>query len=449
MSHYKDEAKEASHAKMKRMGLHGKQKDASFDDVHPYDGVPQLDSGLAGMKPVGKQRFRRGGKVAHAIGKEHKGHLGHKPRKKADGGGLRSESTQMALANRRYEDAKAANEANVKDPSLFSLAKIPFSVVNKGFAASDRDTAKKETGMAAGGFAGNPNARKIVAALAMRKKRAGLPYAPPGRSMGAMPPMPMMGRKKGGSVHEDVAEDKNLIKSMVKPESLKHRAHKNEGGELWDAMKKAHENLRSVHMNPNSSKQDIVNATKASRATKDAYKAPSEGTLKTRAAGDYWMRDEKCWGGRSKRASGGRTGKGKATINIMVGAPHDTMAPAFNGGGGGSPPQQPMQPKPPGPPMQPQGPMGGPPPMQPPMMPPMMPPGGGGMPGMPGGQPPMGGGAPMGGMPGAGKPPMMPMGRKSGGRTIHQETEYGSGSGLGRLEKTKWPLAGATRKGGK
>lgn len=74
----------------------------------------------------------------------------------------------------------------------------------------------------------------------------------------------------------------------------------------------------------------------------------------------------------------------------------------------------------------------------------------GGMPGMPMGAPPMGGGAPMGGMPGAGRPPMPPgmnpMMRKSGGRIfVHQETEYGSGSGLGRLEKTKWPVAGSKK----
>ena len=380
MSHYKDEAKAASHAKAKRMGLHDKQKDATFDDVHPYDGVPQLDSGLAGLRPVGKQRFRRGGKVAHAEGNAAKKNLGHRPRKKADGGGLRSESTQMALANRKYDDAKAANEANVKDPSLASLFKIPSSFANYASAASNRDATAKETGpypKAGGGALGGPNAKKIVAALAMRKKRVGLPYAPPGRGLGSLPPVPMMGRKKGGSVHEDVTEDKKLIKSMVKGEALKHRKH---GG-----------------------------------GTKHEH-------------------EEMCWGGRSKRATGGRA-KGKTSINIMIGQPQGGQEAM----GGGSPPQQMMPPKPPGPPpAPPMPPMGGPPGGMPPM---------GGMPGMMGGMPTMGSGAPMGGMPGA-RPPM-PMGRKSGGRTIHQETEYGSGSGLGRLEKTKWPLAGESKKGGK
>ena len=144
--------------------------------------------------------------------------------------------------------------------------------------------------------------------------------------------------------------------------------------------------------------------------------------------------EEMCWGGRSKRATGGRA-KGKTSINIMIGQPQGGQEAM----GGGSPPQQMMPPKPPGPPpAPPMPPMGGPPGGMPPM---------GGMPGMMGGMPTMGSGAPMGGMPGA-RPPM-PMGRKSGGRTIHQETEYGSGSGLGRLEKTKWPLAGESKKGGK
>ena len=77
-----------------------------------------------------------------------------------------------------------------------------------------------------------------------------------------------------------------------------------------------------------------------------------------------------------------------------------------------------------------------------PPMPPMMPP------------PPMGGGAPpMPPMPPMGGAPMPPMAGgagpfKKGGRVIegkemprYQEDEYGSGSGLGRLEKLKWPEA--------
>ena len=71
-------------------------------------------------------------------------------------------------------------------------------------------------------------------------------------------------------------------------------------------------------------------------------------------------------------------------------------------------------------------------------MPPMMPPGG-----APAGLPPQ----LMAAL--AGRGAMPPMARKSGGRVgnvmpKYQEKDYGSGSGLGRLEKKKWPTANGT-----
>ena len=121
-------------------------------------------------------------------------------------------------------------------------------------------------------------------------------------------------------------------------------------------------------------------------------------------------------GGRDAHARGGKAGKG-TNINIII-------SPGKDGDGG-----MPMG-LPPGPP--PGMPMGLP-PGPPPGMPPMMPPGGA-PPMMPPGPPP---GMPMGLPPGL--PPGMGMPRRSGGRTYrsYKDMDAGSGSGLGRLEKTE------------
>ena len=121
-------------------------------------------------------------------------------------------------------------------------------------------------------------------------------------------------------------------------------------------------------------------------------------------------------GGRDAHARGGKAGKG-TNINIII-------SPGKDGDGG-----MPMG-LPPGPP--PGMPMGLP-PGPPPGMPPMMPPGGA-PPMMPPG-PPLG--MPLGLPPGL--PPGMGMPRRSGGRTYrsYKDMDAGSGSGLGRLEKTE------------
>lgn len=116
------------------------------------------------------------------------------------------------------------------------------------------------------------------------------------------------------------------------------------------------------------------------------------------------------------RARGGRTkGKGKTNINIVIAAGrHKDEQPAM-------------------PAMPPRG----------PAMPPMPPMAGAGM-------PPMGGGM----APGAGAPPMPPMGRKSGGRVTkvaksYKDMEAGAGSGEGRLQKTDIAKRTMHKDGGK
>lgn len=120
---------------------------------------------------------------------------------------------------------------------------------------------------------------------------------------------------------------------------------------------------------------------------------------------------------RAGRASGGAAnGKGKTTVNIIVGS-------------GRGQDGMPMPPAP-------GAPMGRQPFQAPPMMPPAMPMAPA-MSAAPAPMPPMGGGAPMGGAPGMGMPPGgMPLPRKRGGR-IHDASDLtaGAGSGEGRLEK--------------
>jgi len=110
-------------------------------------------------------------------------------------------------------------------------------------------------------------------------------------------------------------------------------------------------------------------------------------------------------GGRHAHAAGGKAGKGKTNINIIIGGRGQPQGPM--GLMGGAPlPNAPVSPRTPMPGMPPQG------------MPPMGP---GGMPPMgPQGMPPM-------------PPQGMPMGRKSGGRAYPIDT--GAGGANARLEK--------------
>ena len=400
MTHYKHEAKQAAHDKMKRMGLN-KEHSAKkhFDDVHPYDGVPQLSTDTpSGFAPISKQRFKRGGKVAHLEGNRAKQNLGKASRSKAP---------------------------------------IPY----------ERDEELKSGGVAA--F--NPLLRKKrAAAMAMRKKREGLPYgapsAPgmnPGMTYGtSIPSGNIMPRKKGGSVsaHPDEAEDRKLIRKEVKPSALKNRAEKCWGGRTKKAdggglrsertqYEKARRNSVDQGMDLDTDSQHTQDTlTKAVRNYENTAKETGYSNLKT--------------GGRAHRATGGKvgSGKGKTSINIII-APEGQkgasqmpaggppaippqLLAAMAGGAGGPPPG---------------GGAGGPPPGA-------MPPGAG-MAGAGGG---LGAGPAMNvGRPGmtAPTPPMRKSGGRVGGKApqaampTHQEHDYGSGSGLGRLEKRKWPLA--------
>ena len=239
------------------------------------------------------------------------------------------------------------------------------------------------------------------------------------------------GYKKGGKAHSDAAQDKAMIKKMVRPAAIKRDAkcgggrmanggsvaggERPEGGRIPRA--------RGGNASTYADKDDAprlrlmkthTDGNKMAKVYKDAdfgeYRVKHYVDGKHQTKADYHTDDVRYANStagsflRSQRASGGRT-KGKTNINIIVN-------PNKAGDDQQMQPSGPIRPPPPPVMTPPAPPPGGPPPGMPPNMPP---------PSMAGGPPP-------------GMPPGMPPMRARGGR-LGMNKIGGSGGGLGRLEK--------------
>jgi len=265
-----------------------------------------------------------------------------------------------------------------------------------------------------------------------------------------------MGLKKGGKVHEDVAADKALIKKMVKPEARKGKAIGGIMGEMFSPALMLANAIRGKKSGGRTSHEDVA---EDKALIKKMVKA--EARTARKSGGGVFTGPSYPGkipgvvpGGRTARATGGKTkGKGKTNINIVIAAGKTPGADA-----GVLPPG--AMPKPMGGIPIPLGPQGGPPqgaaPMPMPVPMPMPAPAGG-----PAGGPPMArkaGGRiskvassykdmEAGSAGGEGRLQKTDIAKKhkgaptfkKGGKVYrsYKDMDAGAASGLGRLEKTE------------
>jgi len=304
-----------------------------------------LNAGVkTGMRPVSPRAYKRGGKVkaAEAVEGKMAKKRADRPVKKAGG-----KAGEMPPVDRYINrDMKKANEYREGIGHTGGMKKGGRIKKDDGGSADDIAKLIRADEIARGqmgrGLPARPAPIPPARPTAMPRERIPVGASPTfkkggrtkkdiggGMPYGAIPGMPqgaptkgmlrqaMLGMKKGGKAeHPDEAEDKKLIRKMIKSEAIRHA--KKSGGSIF------------------------------------------EGNSKEKVPGVVP-------GGRMARKSGGRA-KGKTNINIVV-SPH---------GAGANPQAQPMipgagaPPMPPRPPMMP--PMGGGMPPIPPQMPPQMPP---------------------------------------------------------------------------
>lgn len=210
MHEYRSRAKEGHAAKIKS---YSSGKDGSaFTDTKPWDGVPILDTQDKADQPQKVKTLKDGGKVE---GKTAKRRLDRKPRK--CGGRV------------KRDDGGAANDPETTVPvhPVDQKQKVRLSGYKNGGRAKRADGGRDDSYVGAGSVTRDD--KPVMRPRDLYDADSRSPDAADLYDIAQMKRVER-GYKKGGAVHPDEAEDKALIRKMVKPQDL--RSARADGGSV-------------------------------------------------------------------------------------------------------------------------------------------------------------------------------------------------------------------------